>query len=106
MTDSTRVPPSGALPTLLDGTVSMPREEFEELLAHAAQRGAQRALADVGLDGEHAAADVRELRNLLQALQLAKQTVWTTVVKLTTTGLVLALVAGAAIKLKVFGGEQ
>ncbi|MEW6169934.1 MAG: DUF6127 family protein, partial [Pseudomonadota bacterium] len=37
-------------PTLQDGMVVMPRDEFEELLARAAERGARRALADVGLD--------------------------------------------------------
>jgi len=42
-------------PTLQDGMVVMPRDEFEELLARAAERGARRALADVGLDGEDAA---------------------------------------------------
>ncbi|WP_367025569.1 DUF6127 family protein [Methylococcus sp. ANG] len=73
-------------PNLQDGMVVMPRDEFEELLARAAERGARRALADVGLDGEGAA--------------------WQAVVRLVTTGFLLALVAGAAIKLKVFGGGQ
>lgn len=93
-------------PTLQDGMVVMPRDEFEELLARAAERGARRALADVGLDGEDAAHDIRELRGLLEAFNTAKHTAWQTVVRLVTTGFLLALVAGAAIKLKVFGGGQ
>ncbi|HXF07489.1 DUF6127 family protein [Methylococcus capsulatus] len=93
-------------PTLQDGMVVMPRDEFEDLLARAAERGARRALADVGLDGPEAANDIRELRGLLEAFNTAKHTAWQTVVRLVTTGFLLALVAGAAIKLKVFGGGQ
>lgn len=91
-------------PSTRDGWVSMPFEEFEQLLEEAAGRGAKRAMADVGLDGEDAAADIRELRVLLDAFNTAKQTAWQTVVKIVTTGFVLALVAGALIKLKLFGG--
>jgi len=58
----------------------------------------------VGLDGEDAAADIRELRGLLDAFNTAKQTAWQTLVKIVTTGFLLALVAGALIKLKLFGG--
>jgi hypothetical protein len=86
--------------------VVMPRDEFEDLLARAAERGARRALADVGLDGPEAANDIRELRGLLEAFNTAKHTAWQTVVKMVTTGFLLALVAGALIKLKVFGGGQ
>ena len=93
-------------PTLQDGMVSMPKEEFEELLELSAQRGAKRALADVGLDGADAAADMRELRGLLDAFNVAKKTAWQTIVKMVTTGFVLALLAGEVIKLKVFGGPQ
>lgn len=91
-------------PTTRDGWVSMPFEEFEQLLEKSAELGAKRAMADVGLDGEDAAADIRELRGLLDAFNTAKQTAWQTVVKIVTTGFVLALVAGALIKLKLFGG--
>ncbi len=93
-------------PTLQDGMVVMPRDEFEELLARAAERGARRALADVGLDGEDAAHDIRELRGLLEAFNAAKHTAWQTVIRLVTTGFLLALVAGAAIKFKLMGGAQ
>ena len=47
-------------PSKEDGHVRMPEEEFEELLALAAERGAKRALADVGLVDEQAADDVRD----------------------------------------------
>jgi hypothetical protein len=86
--------------------VTMPKDEFEGLLERVAERGARHALADVGLDGEDAASDIRELRGLLEAFNTAKHTAWQTVVKVITTGFLLALVAGAIIKLKVFGGGQ
>ncbi len=85
--------------------VVMPREGFEKLLEQAAERGARRALADVGLDGEDAASDIRELRGLLEAFNTAKHTAWQTLIRITTTGLILALMAGAAVKLKLFGGQ-
>ena len=93
-------------PTVTEGMVTMPKDEFEEQLERVAERGARHALADVGLDGEDAASDIRELRGLLEAFNTAKHTAWQTVVKVITTGFLLALVAGAVIKLKVFGGGQ
>ncbi|ARU21608.1 organic solvent tolerance protein OstA [Ralstonia solanacearum] len=93
-------------PMVADGMVTMPRAEFEELLERVAERGARAALAEVGLDGDDAAADVRELRSLLDAFNAAKRTAWQTTVRMITTGLVLALVAGAVIKLEVFGGGR
>ena len=93
-------------PSMEDGHVRMPEEEFEELLELAAERGAKRALANVGLIDEHAANDIRDLRSLLGAFRMAKHTAWSTVIRLITTGLLIALMAGVAIKLKLFGGIQ
>ena len=91
-------------PAIEDGHVVMPELEFEELLELAAERGAKRALANVGLVDEHAAADIRDLRSLLGAIRVAKRTAWQTVIRLLTTSLILALIGGVAIKLKLFGG--
>lgn len=93
-------------PSLHEGMVSMPRDEFEELLERAAERGARHALSDVGLDGPEAANDIRELRGLLDAFNEAKKTAGLTVVKMLVTGLVMALLAGTFLKLKLFGGGQ
>lgn len=93
-------------PTIRDGWISMPEDDFETLLAQAAERGARAALATVGLENGHAARDVRELRDLLDAYRAARRTVWHTVLKMVTTGLVVALITGAAIKFKVFGAGQ
>ncbi|QKS27480.1 MAG: hypothetical protein HT579_04180 [Candidatus Accumulibacter similis] len=57
-------------PSVTDGMVSMPRDDFEELLERAAERGARHALHGVGLDGPDAAHDIRELRSLLDAFNL------------------------------------
>jgi ABC-type hemin transport system ATPase subunit len=72
-------------------------------LARAAEQGARRALADVGLDGPEAAIDIHDLRTLLDSLRMARRTAWQTIVRLITTGLLLALIAGIAVKLKLFG---
>ena len=90
-------------PTVGDGHIVMPEAEFEQLLERAAETGARRALHEVGLDGDDAADDIRDLRSLLGCMRLAKRTAVQTAVRLITTGLLLALMAGIAIKLKLFG---
>ena len=87
-----------------EGHVRMPDAEFEELLARAAEEGARRALADAGLDGKEAALDIRDLRSLLDCIRFVRRTAVQTTVHLLTTGILLALLAGIALKLKVFGG--
>jgi len=83
----------------------MPDAEFEELLARAAEEGARRALADAGLDGRDAALDIRDLRSLLDRIRFVRRTAVQTAVHLITTGIMLALLAGIALKLKIFGGS-
>ena len=89
-------PDSGAL-------IALPPAEFETLLERAAETGARRALHEVGLDGQDAAEDIRDLRSLLAGFRLAKQTAVQTAVRIITTGILLALMAGIAIRLKLFG---
>jgi hypothetical protein len=84
--------------------VTIPQEEFEGMLERAAQRGAKHALHGVGLDGEDAAHDIRELRNLLDAFNEAKKTAGLTIIKMMVTGFVMVMLAGTLLKLKVFGG--
>ncbi len=91
---------------LVENMLLMRREDFDELLAHAAERGAERVLAHLGLENGHAACDIRELRDLLEAWRDARRTAWQTTVKVITTGLLAALLVGAAIKLKLMGGPQ
>jgi hypothetical protein len=90
-------------PRIDRGHVVMPEPELQRLLDTAAGRGARRALADVGLDGEDAAADIRDLRSLLGCMRLVRRTAVQTTVRLVTTAILLALMAGAALKLRLFG---
>ena len=90
-------------PPRSEGFVRMPDAEFEAILTRAAEEGAKRALADVGLEGDEAALDIRDLRSMLDLLRLVRRTAVQTVVRAVTTAILLALLAGVAIKLKVFG---
>jgi hypothetical protein len=81
-------------------------EDLDELLTRAAERGAERALACLGLENGHAAADIRDLRSLIDAWREARRTAWQTTVKVLTTGLLAALLVGIAIKLRLMGGPQ
>ena len=69
----------------------MPDAEFEAMLARAAEKGAKRALADVGLDSEEAALDIRDLRSLVDCIRLVRRTAMQTAVRMITTGVMLAL---------------
>jgi hypothetical protein len=64
-----------------DGYIRMAEDEFEELLARAAERGARRALADVGLEGKEAALDVRDLRSLIECIRFVRRTAVQTAVR-------------------------
>ena len=89
-----------------EDTLLLRREDFEDLLNCAAQRGAERCLAQLGLENGSAARDIRDLRDLLAAWRDARHTVWQTVIKVITTGTLAALLVGVAIKLKLMGGAQ
>lgn len=84
--------------------LTLTKTELAILLDEAAEKGAKKALADVGLDGEHAQSDIRDLRTLLRSINLAKRTAWQTTVRVVTAGILAALIAGVAVKLKFFGG--
>jgi hypothetical protein len=87
------------------GHVRMPEPEFEAILSRAAEEGAKRALADVGLEGKEAALDIRDLRSLVECIRLVRRTAVQTTVRMITTGVMLALLAGIAIRLRIFGGS-
>ena len=92
-------PPAGDGPRIM-----LPQSDFEALLERAAEKGARRALADVGLDGEHAAEDVHDLRSLLAALRLVRTTAIQTAVRMIVAGVLVVLVAGLVVRLKLFDG--
>ncbi len=87
-------------------TLLMRKEDFEDLLNGAAERGAERALARLGLENGHAARDIGELRELLEAWRDARRTAWRTTIKVVTTAILAMLLVRAAIKLQLMGGPQ
>jgi hypothetical protein len=91
---------------LIENMLLFRKEDFDDLLDRAAERGAERCLAHLGLENGHAARDIRELRGLIEAWRDARRTAWQTAVKVITTGILAALLVGAAIKLKLMGGGQ
>ena len=93
-------------PALVENMLLLRKEDFDELLDRAAERGAERCLAHLGLENGHAARDIRELRDLLEAWRDARRTAWQTVIKVATTGVLSILLVGTAIKLKMMGGGQ
>ncbi len=97
--------PEQQAPTaLVENMLLLRKEDFDDLLDRAAERGAERCLAHLGLENGHAAKDIHELRDLLEAWRDARRTAWQTTVKVVTTGILAALLIGAAIKLKLMGG--
>ena len=89
-----------------ENMILMRREDFEELLTHAAERGAERVLVHLGLENGNAARDIRELRDLLDAWHDARRTAWRTIIKFITAGLLAVIMVGVSIKLKLMGGTQ
>jgi hypothetical protein len=67
--------------------------EIQGWLTRAAHDGARAALKEIGLSDETAAADVRELRALLDAYRLAKRTVAQTTLRVVTIAVVGAVLA-------------
>ncbi len=97
-------PEQQAPAVLVENMLLLRKEDFDDLLDRAAERGAERCLANLGLENGHAAKDIHELRDLLEAWRDARRTAWQTTVKVVTTGILAALLIGAAIKLKLLGG--
>jgi hypothetical protein len=73
------------------------------MLARAAEEGARRALCDVGLGGKDAALTIHDMRSLLECISFVRRTAVQTAVNVITTGVLIALLAGIAVKLRWFG---
>lgn len=69
------------------------------LVEEASQSGAQRALASLGLDDEHARRDMGELRELLGAWRDAKRSAWQAVVTWVIRVCLAGLLVGIAVRL-------
>lgn len=71
------------------------------MIQTAAEAGAKKALADIGLHDEDAGKDVEEIRGLLDAWRSAKKAAFDTVVRFFTAALLAALAVGVYFKTKV-----
>ena len=91
---------------LVENMLLLRKEDFDDLLERAAERGAERCLAHLGLENGSAAKDIRDLRDLLEAWRDARRTAWQTVIRVATTGILALLLVGAAIKFKLMGAAQ
>jgi hypothetical protein len=74
--------------------INLTSDELEAMLDRAARRGAKEALSAIGLHDTNAAKDINEMRDLLEAWRDTRKGIWTTIVKITTVG-VLTFIAGA-----------
>ena len=89
-----------------EATIQLRMDDFDDILEQAAEKGAERCLTHLGLENGHAARDIRELRDLLDAWRDARRTAWQTIIKAVTTGILAAIIIGVAVKLKLMGGSQ
>ena len=72
-------------------------EEMEDMLERAAERGARRALKDVGLADADAIHDMHELRDLLDSWRSVKATVGQTILRFFTVAVLGAIAAWIGI---------
>ena len=68
-------------------------EELEDMLDRAAQRGAKKALCEVGLHDDDARKDIQEMRSLLEAWRDTRRGVWSTIVKMSTVAVITFIAA-------------
>jgi 2-iminoacetate synthase ThiH len=57
----------------VEQTVTLSHEQLEDMLEAAADRGARKALASVGLHDENAPTDIRQLRDLLSMYRIVRK---------------------------------
>ena len=71
-------------------------QKLQSMLEDAAEKGAEKALARVGLDDENAGVDIRDLRDWLKACRLIKSEALKTAVSVGTKALIMAVIIGLA----------
>lgn len=76
------------------------------MVEEASELGAQRVLTAIGLDDDHATADLIELRQLLRAWRDAKASAWKAAVEWCVRGVLALLLLGIAWRLGAMEGLQ
>lgn len=74
--------------------INLTSDQLEDMLDRAARRGAKEALRSIGLLDDDAHKDITEMRGLLEAWRDTRKSIWTTVIRIITTA-VLVFIAGA-----------
>jgi hypothetical protein len=80
-------------PPVNDKPVMLSEASLQLLLESAAEAGAKKALAAVGLHDDKAGRDVGDLRGLLDAFRAVKSTILTTIARIVTVAILAALAA-------------
>tara|TARA_B100000214_G_scaffold364725_1_gene331652 strand:- start:710 stop:979 length:270 start_codon:yes stop_codon:yes gene_type:complete len=86
--------------------IDLDNDELKALLRQAAKEGARQALSEVGLDGEDAQEDIKELRNLIDSWRSAKKTMGQTVLKIVTSSVLIFIALAVFMKLGINIGES
>lgn len=86
-----------------ENTITLTNAQLEAMLDRVAEKGACRALRKIGLGDDHAGQDMHEVRSLLTAWRATKAAIWTQVVKLIVTLLLVAMAGGLAFMTWAYG---
>ena len=74
--------------------ITLSSAALREMMEDAAEQGARRTLARLGLDDEKAVADLREVRDMLSAWRTARKVMWETTIRIVTTVMLGAIALG------------
>ena len=86
-------------PFFLEAAVAEISEaQLQAMLEKAAEKGAQRALHSLGLQDDHAAHDVAELRSLLDVWRMIRTSMIKTSVNMITAFILGAIAVGVGLK--------
>jgi Family of unknown function (DUF6127) len=77
--------------------------ELEAMLERAAEECARRALNNVGRGGKDAVLTIHDVQSLLECTSSSAAPQYRTAVHVTTTGVLVALLAGISLKPRWFG---
>lgn len=78
-------------------------DNIEIIIERAVEKGITNALKQIGCNDINTIKDMEEIRDILNAWRCTKRTIWESVVRIITTGVLIALLIGMAIKLKIIG---
>lgn len=79
--------------------------ELDAMIDKVITHGVERAFANLGIANGHAARDICDLRSFMEAIRVARPAFVQTLIRVFTTGLILFLMVGIAIKPKLFKGD-